>query len=147
MKGFDNIKILICLNEKDYWNFNIYTLFNLYRRQYICMTVIYVILITLLYVIQLTILASCLLVGITFGILFGYISLKRRLKQFAQQPGFIGEHSIEIKQEGIFEKTDVNEGFHNWKAITSIKENKKYVFLYIGLIGAHVIPKSAFANS
>jgi len=44
-------------------------------------------------------------------------------------PGILGEHNFVLREEGLFEATDVNETLTKWKGIRSIKRYKRYIMV------------------
>jgi hypothetical protein len=58
--------------------------------------------------------------------------------------GVLCEHIIEIDENGFTESTSVNRDFRSWNAIYKIKENKKYIFIFIAKYVCHAIPKNSF---
>lgn len=58
-------------------------------------------------------------------------------------PGVLGEHNFDLREDGLFETTGVNETLTKWKAIRSIKHYKKYIMVWIGA-GFYSIPKKSF---
>ncbi|WP_243428283.1 YcxB family protein [Clostridium rhizosphaerae] len=60
--------------------------------------------------------------------------------------GIIGEHTIEISEEGVREITKVNNSLHLWSGITKIKQDNSYIYIYIEEFRAHIIPKKSFKS-
>jgi hypothetical protein len=54
----------------------------------------------------------------------------------------LGEHTMEITEEGIIEKTEFNERTDYWKSITGIKTDNDRTYIFIGPINAHVINRN-----
>jgi predicted membrane protein len=63
-----------------------------------------------------------------------------------KRKGFTGKHAIEINEQGLREKTEVNDTIHSWKDIKSIEETDEYIYAHIGPLVAHVIPKRTFTD-
>jgi len=55
--------------------------------------------------------------------------------------GSICEHVVQISEEGIFEKTDVNERKDKWFGVQRIAVENDYAFIYVGANQAHIIPR------
>lgn len=72
-------------------------------------------------------------------------STRRFLKQGNNQ-GLFGTHELEIEDEWLVERTDVNASRQAWKAIERIVETDEYVFIYLSAVSAHVIPKPAVTS-
>ena len=71
---------------------------------------------------------------------------KTRLS-FDSKPGILGEHTIEISPEGLFEMTSVNESKHYWCGIRNVYSTDSYIFVFINKSVAHIIPKRAFKSN
>jgi hypothetical protein len=61
--------------------------------------------------------------------------------------GILGAHEYEIKPEGLFEKTDANEGFNKWSGIQEIRIVGPFLLFRISGYLFHVIPKRSFESS
>ena len=63
-----------------------------------------------------------------------------------QHRGVLGKHTLEITQEGLRERTDVNEALHRWPGITRVLSVGGYLFIYLGESTAHFqVPKRGFS--
>ncbi len=61
--------------------------------------------------------------------------------------GTIGQHEIEIDENGLVERTEVNEARWTWGGIERIEESDTHAFIYVSSVMAHIIPKqSVFAG-
>ena len=56
--------------------------------------------------------------------------------------GVIGEHTLEITDEGLVESTEVNRSLSNWRTPFRIREMRRYVYIYISSVSAHAVPKT-----
>lgn len=54
----------------------------------------------------------------------------------------ICEHLLEITNDGMHEKTALNEWWGKWAAIQQITVERDMAFIYIGPLQAHIIPRS-----
>ena len=72
--------------------------------------------------------------------------MKPAKKTAANTPGILGEHIITITEEGLREKTAINDSFHDWLGVIDILENQNYIFIFTEEIRAYIIPKKAFAD-
>jgi hypothetical protein len=54
--------------------------------------------------------------------------------------GVLGEHTLEITDEGLVESTDVNRTFANWNSAFRIRRTGSYAFIYVAVGNAHVVP-------
>ena len=57
--------------------------------------------------------------------------------------GVLGAHTLEITENGLIERTDVNETLHRWPGISRVVSLFGYLFIYIGENNAHQIPRRA----
>jgi len=54
--------------------------------------------------------------------------------------GTLGPHELEIKDEGLVERSEFGEQKTTWQAVERIASTDKHTFLYVGSLMAHVIP-------
>jgi len=87
-------------------------------------------------------------IAVVFGVLYYRASLKvspkhiARLYSSEKNNGIFCEHELAILPEGIHEKTDVNEQLSAFSEIERIEITDTHVFIFIGTMQAHVIPKN-----
>lgn len=58
----------------------------------------------------------------------------------------LGEHQMEMTDEGIEDKTSKSETKLNWSGIEKLQENDQYFFLYNSSVSAYIFPKRDFQN-
>ena len=89
-------------------------------------------------IITATISASmCGAVGAVGGCVFlGLQSLLRRDK------GVLGNHTLEITDEGLVESTDVNRSLMKWGGSFRIRETRRYVYVYVSDTNFHLVPRA-----
>jgi hypothetical protein len=56
--------------------------------------------------------------------------------------GVLGEHTLEITDDGLVESTEVNRALHNWRTVFRIIETQHYVYVYVTATNVHIIPKN-----
>ena len=56
--------------------------------------------------------------------------------------GVLGEHTLEITDEGLVESTEVNRSLANWRTSFRIHETSRYAYIYVSVGNAHVVPKA-----
>ncbi len=61
--------------------------------------------------------------------------------------GQLGRHKIVLNEVGIAESTVVGESKTSWAGVDRVEHDNEYVYIYTSPLGAHVIPKRAFANA
>ena len=81
--------------------------------------------------------ATCAGVGVLAGVL-----ILAAQSFFRRDRGVLGEHTLEITEEGLVESTDVNRSLANWRTLFRIRERGRYAYVYISDGNAHVIPKA-----
>lgn len=56
--------------------------------------------------------------------------------------GMIGEHQLEITEQGLKELTDFNCSINTWDGMKGIKETGSFFLLFITDHSAHIVPKN-----
>ena len=64
----------------------------------------------------------------------------------ARNRGVIGEHVIEIRDDGLMEKTSFNESLHRWNGLHKIIVSRAAISIYVTEYTAHYIPFRAFPS-
>lgn len=77
-----------------------------------------------------------------FGILAGAVVVAVQ-SFFRRDRGVLGEHTLEITDEGLVESTEVNRSLANWRTSFQIRETSRYAYIYISVGNAHVVPKKS----
>ncbi len=95
-------------------------------------------------------------VAVLFALLFSFIfnrvfrsSLDRHVRRLLNEganKGCFGWHELEIDNDGLVERTEVNETRHSWQGIEKIAETESHAFLYTSSFMAHVIPKQSIST-
>ena len=67
--------------------------------------------------------------------------------KFKNGDGSLGQHLIELNDEGLIEVTDVNQTSHSWKSVQRIVDAKNFILIYLSPTNAHIIPKRSFASN
>lgn len=65
---------------------------------------------------------------------------------FRKYRGFLGKHELEIRDEGLIERTDINESLHRWAGFHKIVLTRRHLFIYVTDNNAHVVPRRCFAT-
>ena len=89
----------------------------------------------------------CILSGIYILILPVLVrrSIKRQSRRMYSEgsnKGMLGEHELEITEDGIIERSPYNETRTAWGAVERIESTPDHTFIYAGSMMAHVIPHS-----
>jgi len=61
--------------------------------------------------------------------------------------GVLGEHEIEVRDEGLVERTDVNESTHRWSGFYKIKRTSKFIFIFVTDNIVHYVPMRCFPSN
>lgn len=101
-------------------------------------------------------LATRLALATVFSVAFGLFfhlqhgsALESQAKKMIAEgsvSGMLCAHEMTIEENGLFEKTDVNESRHTWSAIDRVVETPDHAFIFISSIQAHIIPKHQIAS-
>lgn len=81
--------------------------------------------------------AICIGVGIAVGV--GCVAAHAFLRK---DQGVLGEHTLEITDDGLIESTEVNRSLYNWRTTFRILETRNYAYVYISATHAHIVPKN-----
>jgi hypothetical protein len=55
--------------------------------------------------------------------------------------GVLGEHVLEITDEGLVESTEANRSLANWKTAFRIRQSKRYFYIYINPENVYAVPR------
>jgi hypothetical protein len=90
--------------------------------------------------------------GVVFtGLMFGVVGLVTMLMMgcmvmFKKHRGFLGEHELEVRAEGLVERTDVNESLHRWAGFHKIVSTSRYLYIYVTDNNVHIVPRRYFGS-
>ena len=80
----------------------------------------------------------------------GYIKRMRKMlaKLYSEgkSPSMLGEHVLEVDENGFTDRTKVNESRYSWGALQRIESEPGRTYLYVGAVNAFVIPHSAITE-
>jgi hypothetical protein len=65
---------------------------------------------------------------------------------FNKNRGVLGAHELEIRDEGLLEKTDVNESLHRWSGFGKIGRTRRHLFIFVGGNIVHYVPFRCFPS-
>src|SRR5436190_2349256 len=80
--------------------------------------------------------ATCAGVGVLAG-----ASIAAAQSFLRRDTGVLGEHTLEITNDGLIESTEVNRSLANWATLFRIRETSRYAYIYISANNGHIIPK------
>jgi hypothetical protein len=161
LKGWNDIpsrgrvgtEITFSNNKEDYWEFNKHVIMNnlKYKRRFIISLITLPIMLSIIFLLMKLPTWYSWTAGIILGLglnWYSYWRFKRRvLSLLDDKPGLLGDHTIILSDEGVVERTSVNESFNKWEGIRSIEQNEGYIFIFLNQTMAHIIPKRSFPSS
>jgi hypothetical protein len=65
----------------------------------------------------------------------------------SKKSGTLGEHEFQIRNDGLYEKTPVNETLHKWISVSGVYRTRWMILIRIGNAATHLIPKRSFRSS
>jgi hypothetical protein len=68
------------------------------------------------------------------------------LASSARQRGVLGIHDYEVREDGLLEKTDVNESLTRWEGLQDVKETRDHLLLRQAPGMIHIIPRRSFTD-
>lgn len=60
--------------------------------------------------------------------------------------GLLGEHELEIRDDGLVERTTINESVHRWAGFHKIVVRRRYLYIYVTDNNVHIVPRRFFAS-
>lgn len=87
--------------------------------------------------------ATLLLTGFAIGGTLFVMFLTVLTKKFR---GILGEHELEIQEEGLIERTEFNQTVYRWKGFHKIVATRKHLYIYVTDNNAHIVPRRCFAS-
>lgn len=61
--------------------------------------------------------------------------------------GVLGVHELEIRNEGLAERTDVNESMHRWSGFHKISRSRRFLFIFVTDSIVHYVPVRCFPSN
>jgi hypothetical protein len=58
--------------------------------------------------------------------------------------GILGEHTLEITDRGLLERTEFNETLVKWRGIGRVHSSARYVYIYVSDFNYYAVPKRQF---
>jgi YcxB-like protein len=147
------------LTREDFFQFNYYTSWAApekkeFRVRYYLKTIGYALAaILILYFIErpgnaVRFFTIGIVIAIIWGLIVGYYSMqnsfKKRIKSFAEDQNnstFFTKTELMLTEFGIVSRDENSEVKYNWDAIVKRAETKDYIYLYLNVVQAIVIPK------
>jgi len=63
---------------------------------------------------------------------------------FKKYRGFLGDHELEIRDDGLVERTDVNESLHRWAGFHKIVMTGRCLYIFVTDNNVHIVPRRYF---
>ena len=60
--------------------------------------------------------------------------------------GLVGEHVLEVRDDGLLERTAFNESLHRWAGFHKVKRTRSYLYLYVTDAMLHIVPLRCFTT-
>jgi hypothetical protein len=61
--------------------------------------------------------------------------------------GVVGEHTLEIREDGLLERTTVNESLNRWGGFHKIQTSRRYLFIFATDNLVHYVPFHSFGSA
>ena len=82
---------------------------------------------------------------IFFGVMLGLTMAMLVVMVWSRKHrGFLGEHEMEIRPEGLVERIDVNETLHRWSGFHKVVQTARYLYIYVTDNNVHIVPRRCF---
>jgi hypothetical protein len=65
---------------------------------------------------------------------------------FKKFRGFLGDHELEIREEGLVERTEFNETMHRWSGFHKLVRTGGYLYIWVTDNSMHIVPLRYFAS-
>ena len=83
------------------------------------------------------------LFSVSISLAFTLLRVRRAIKT---GDGILGDHDYEITEQGLRERTSVNETLANWSGIKGVEKAKHFVFIELVSGSFHIIPRNSFTS-
>ncbi|WHY01416.1 YcxB family protein [Neobacillus sp. DY30] len=150
------------LTEKDYLNFNLFHVKNsasatrsLNLQRYVTPLVYLIFAYIFSSIADIPFLYAAipfLIVGILWAVFYSkyfYYTISRQTKKMIREgknEGIIGEHTMNMTEEGIVDTNPNGETKVNWSGFIKLVEDESSLYLYNSAVSAYIIPKRDLAN-
>ncbi|MBR7800120.1 YcxB family protein [Undibacterium fentianense] len=85
--------------------------------------------------------------GAFFSVLISVIFTLVRIRSAIQLgDGILGDHYYAVTEQGLMERTSVNETLINWSGVKRVERDKQSVLIELVSGAFHLIPKNAFTS-
>lgn len=148
------MKISMHITKEDYWKFNKFVMYSMpkYRKVMLANIIGLPLFLSIILKVIGKPWVYSIVVGVALGVLlnvFMYFSIKRKVIRWSastENAAWLGDHTMEIAEQGIDETTPVGSAHYNWDAIPEIRMTKDYIYIFISSMQAHIIPLACLSN-
>jgi YcxB-like protein len=85
--------------------------------------------------------------AVLMGVIIVSLCFMGLIAAFVTTRGVLGEHALEITPQGLIERTAVNETLHKWTSVSRIFSQCGYLYIYVGELKCHIVPKRGFPEN
>ena len=64
-----------------------------------------------------------------------------------QHRGLLGEHELELRDEGLLERTPFNESMHRWSGFERVISTRDVLYIFVTDTMVHIVPTRAFSSA
>lgn len=146
------MKVEIDLTKEDFWKFNKYVMFSLPKYKLSMIIILLSIPIFSIIISKLigpgwvySIVAGTIIGGLA-DVLFLYRIKSRTMKLVKKSDGIIGEHLVEINEQGLYASTARSQSTYGWDGIHELRQDKEIIYIFVNNLQAVIVPKRSFAN-
>lgn len=88
----------------------------------------------------------------TAAVVFSFITVLNIVVQIlftlcGKNQGVLGSHEIEIRDDCLVEKTEVNTSSYHWSGFQKFRSSRNFYFLYVAGNIVHYVPKRCFSSN
>jgi len=84
--------------------------------------------------------------GLLCAMVLGQFGLVALWVWFRKGRGMFGEHELIIREDGLVERTDVNESLARWSGFHKIVSSGRYLYVFVTDTNVHIVPKRCFPS-
>ncbi|MFC7679209.1 YcxB family protein [Paenibacillus sp. GCM10028914] len=147
------MKVVMDLKKEDFWYFNKYVMFNMPKYRIAMIFSLLSIPVSCIIISKLlgsgwlfSIITGAIIGGLA-DVLFIYRIKSRTMKMVVKMnDGVVGEHLIEVSEQGLYDATTRAKSHSAWDGIHDLRQDKHSMYIFVNSLQATIIPKRSFAN-
>jgi hypothetical protein len=74
------------------------------------------------------------------------VTAQALLVMISPNRGVVGAHEIELRDDGLLEKSSVNESLHRWAGFHKFGSSRNFFFVYVTDTVVHYVPRKIFPS-